>query len=272
MRGLTPTAAVRRLACIVRRLILAIRIQLVGALYTAEVTEPHGRRGDWKSVVALSADELIAQLEGLGCHQTDIADAFYEADPEWLSRGPRFETVSEEMVLTSEKETELKALVVSRAPKELAAVDAAESEPDLFYALPRGAAAAFHLEKYEYASELAARALALAPSYKDDWNFGNAVHYAHTIFGLVALQNNNLAVAICELGKAGATPVSPQLDSFGPTMQLAKALLRCGESEAVLAYLSQCRNFWKTGAFWLDLWEQKIRAGAVPNFFMHSYV
>ena len=182
-----------------------------------------------------------------------------------------FEAQVEAIVLTPEQEAELKAAAVGRAPEELAAVDAAESDEMLFYALPSAAMAAFHLERYDHAKELAERALILAPCYERNWNFGNAVHFAHTALGLVALHNDDLANAVRELGEAGATPGSPQLDSFGPTMQLAKALLRRGESEAVLAYLNQCRSFWKMGDAWLDLWEQKIQSGGVPNFFMHCY-
>lgn len=182
-----------------------------------------------------------------------------------------FEADSEAMIVTPEQEAELRAIAVSRAPEELAEVDAAETEEMRFYALPSAAMAAFHLEKYAYASELAENTLALAPSYEGNWNFGNAIHFGHIVLGLVALQNDDLPTAVGELGKAGATPGSPQLDSFGPTMQLAKALLRRGESEAVLAYFQQCRTFWTMGGVWLDLWEQKIRAGKVPNFFMHSY-
>jgi hypothetical protein len=182
-----------------------------------------------------------------------------------------FEAASEEMVLKPETEAQLRASVVSRAPAEPVAVEAAISESDLFYALPRGAMAAFHLEKHDYATELAERALALTPSYKDDWNIGNAIHFAHTVLGLGALHNNDLTRTVRELGEAGATRGSPQLDSFGPTMELAKAVLRRGESEAVLAYLQQCRTFWKMGGVWLDLWEQKIRGRTVPNFVMHCY-
>jgi tetratricopeptide (TPR) repeat protein len=182
-----------------------------------------------------------------------------------------FEADSEAMVLTPEQEAELKAIAVTRAPKDLAAVNAAESDEDLFYALPSAAMAAFHLERYDLAGELAAKALVLAPSYEGNWNFGNAIHFAHTVFGLVALHNDDLAGAVSELGKAGATRGSPQLDSFGPTMQLAKALLRRGEAVAVLAYLHQCRTFWKSGEVWLALWEEKVRAGEIPNFFMHCY-
>jgi hypothetical protein len=34
----------------------------------------------------MATDELVEALLGLGCHQSDIGDAFYEADPEWQLR------------------------------------------------------------------------------------------------------------------------------------------------------------------------------------------
>lgn len=34
----------------------------------------------------MSRDELVAALQEIGCHQTDIGDAFFEADPDWLNR------------------------------------------------------------------------------------------------------------------------------------------------------------------------------------------
>ena len=46
-------------------------------------TPPHG--SEWETVRPLGRDELIAALREQGCHQTDIGDAFYAADPEWLS-------------------------------------------------------------------------------------------------------------------------------------------------------------------------------------------
>jgi len=33
-----------------------------------------------------AADTVVAALRDRGCHQTDIGDAFYEADPEWQLR------------------------------------------------------------------------------------------------------------------------------------------------------------------------------------------
>jgi hypothetical protein len=75
-----------------------------------------------------------------------------------------------------------------------------------------------------------------------------------------------------ELAKSGDTPGSPQLNSFGPTMQLAKEFLKRGQIEPVLVYLTQCRRFWKSGDAWLDVWEAKILSGEIPNCFQHSYV
>jgi hypothetical protein len=53
--------------------------------YVARVTPPHGSGTPWETVRPLPRDELIAALREQGCHQTDIGDAFYAADPEWLS-------------------------------------------------------------------------------------------------------------------------------------------------------------------------------------------
>jgi len=182
-----------------------------------------------------------------------------------------FEAQSEATPFTPEQEQRLKASALERAPKELAEVDSANTQDKLFYALPSAAMAAFLLGEHARAKELAEKALALAPVYERNWNFGNALHSAHTVLGLLALSKGDVAYAIKELEKAGATPGSPQLHSSGPSMQLAKELLRRGESEAVLRYFEQCRAFWEMGTVWLNLWEEKVRAGGVPNFFMHCY-
>jgi hypothetical protein len=182
-----------------------------------------------------------------------------------------FEAQTESTPLTLEQEEQLKGVALARAPKDLAAVEAAKTEEELFYALPSGAMAAFRLGMLPRAKELAERALELAPSYRSNWNYGNVIHSSHSVLGLLALSAGNVSVALEELKKAGATPGSPQLGSFGPTMQLAKELLRVGQSEAVLSYFEQCRSFWDMGAVWLDLWQDKVRAGGIPNFFMHCY-
>ena len=65
---------------------MAILIRRVGDLYEAEVIPPQGDVGPWRSPKAMTSDALIDALLSLGCHQTDIGDAFYEADPDWVSR------------------------------------------------------------------------------------------------------------------------------------------------------------------------------------------
>lgn len=182
-----------------------------------------------------------------------------------------FEASTEETPLTPEQEAMFRQIVIDRAPDELAKLKTAQSDDEAFHYLPRAAAAAFHLERLADAKALAERALQLAPMYRTDWNYGNAIHLGHTVLGLLAVGEGDMDLAIQELRRSGDTPGSPQLNSFGPTMQLAKALLRAGQTTPVLSYMNQCRTFWKMGPTWLDLWESKIVAGQVPNFFQHSY-
>jgi hypothetical protein len=64
---------------------MPITIEKVPDGYVADVTPPHGRGEAWSTPTPLSADALIAALRSRGCHQTDIGDAFHEADPNWQS-------------------------------------------------------------------------------------------------------------------------------------------------------------------------------------------
>lgn len=65
---------------------MSIVIRRVGCLYEASVRPPHGRNRSWDSPRAMGVDELIGALLERGCHQRDIGDAFFEADPEWEFR------------------------------------------------------------------------------------------------------------------------------------------------------------------------------------------
>jgi len=64
---------------------MPIEIEKVDGGYLARVTPPHGNDRAWASKHPQPAEALIAELQVRGCHQTDIGDAFYEADPNWLS-------------------------------------------------------------------------------------------------------------------------------------------------------------------------------------------
>ena len=83
------------------------------------------------------------------------------------------------------------------------------------------------------------------------------------------MKENNIESAKAFLLKAGNTPGSPQLNSFGPNMFLAKELLELGETAVVLEYLELCGKFWQpsfqqmSGA---DKWKTQIENGQIPDF------
>jgi len=63
---------------------MAITISRNGDGYVAEVTPPHAGGTAWSTSVPVSARQLVRELTRRGCHETDIGDAFYEADPAWI--------------------------------------------------------------------------------------------------------------------------------------------------------------------------------------------
>jgi hypothetical protein len=182
-----------------------------------------------------------------------------------------FEASTEEAPLTPEQEAAFRQVVLDRAPADLARLSDTLSDEKAFVYLPRAAVAAYHLERFSEAKALAEKALSLAPLFRTDWNYGNAIHFGHSVLGLLALREGDLNLAVDELWKSGETPGSPQLNTFGPTMQLAKELLQAGHTNPVLTYFKQCRSFWRMGSTWLDLWESKVVSGQVPNFFGRRY-
>jgi hypothetical protein len=117
-------------------------------------------------------------------------------------------------------------------------------------------------EARNYAQEL----MTLLPKYKGDWNYGNAIQDANLVFGRIAVREGNIEAAKKYLIAAGKSPGSPQMDSFGPNMTLAKDLLEKGERDAVLEYFMLCRKFWKMDHGKLDQWIQEVMDGKNPDF------
>jgi len=97
-------------------------------------------------------------------------------------------------------------------------------------------------------------------------NAGNRIHHGNLILGRIALRKGDVEEAKIRLLAAGKTPGSPQLDSFGPNMTLAKELLERGERETVLEYFTLCSQFWKSPFQKLDEWTEDVKAGRVPRF------
>ncbi|MCH7564291.1 MAG: hypothetical protein IH968_10760 [Gemmatimonadetes bacterium] len=129
--------------------------------------------------------------------------------------------------------------------------------------------------KLDRAERLAEELLELAVEYSDDWYYGNALHNGHVVLGLVQMQRGNLQGAEHELLRAGESPGSPQLNSFGPSLVLARDLLMEGRVDAVLEYLELCRVFWypdsrsessAANAVRVGGWTEEIRRGEVPDF------
>jgi hypothetical protein len=69
---------------------MAIRIRKVegSRLYTAQLILPDmpAVKSAWSTPEPMERNQLIEELRKRGAHQTDIGDAFYEADPDWLTK------------------------------------------------------------------------------------------------------------------------------------------------------------------------------------------
>jgi len=142
---------------------------------------------------------------------------------------------------------------------------------------------AFDQGDYPTAAALSQEYLLLNDRRAKNWNTGNAIHEANQILGLIALEEQNIPKAKLHLRTAGNTPGSPQLDSFGPRMVLARELLRRGERDVVVEYLESVRRFWTSDSLppildypvftaenrrkaeLLEEWKKQARDGVVPD-------
>jgi len=140
-----------------------------------------------------------------------------------------------------------------------------------FLSLRGVAARALERGDQDRAARLARELLTLAEEYRTDWNYGNAIHHGHLLLGRVALVRGDLSAAGAELLEAGRTPGSPQLNSFGPNMALARELLQKGQTAPVREYFSLCRRFWmpQFADAKLKEWESDLTAGREPRFGPH---
>jgi hypothetical protein len=86
------------------------------------------------------------------------------------------------------------------------------------------------------------------------------------VLGQVALRDGDKAAARAHLLASGKTKGSPQLNSFGPNMSLAKDLLEVGERDVVQTFFDLCGIFWKNDHGALDRWKNAVAAGRIPDF------
>ena len=204
-----------------------------------------------------AADFLIIRERSLAAGLFERARRLEPNNPKWvqkLAQLHRLNAASGDVA-----EAKLALSLMERANEMSAGVNQAAVLTDL----PALAFDAGDLQKARAYAELLLRE---ATSQQGSWNHGNAVHKGNLILGRIAAAEGRVADAVTFLRAAGETPGSPQLNSFGPNMTLAKDLLERGERDAVLAYFEACRVFWKMGGDRLDAWTREVRAGTIPNF------
>jgi hypothetical protein len=135
-----------------------------------------------------------------------------------------------------------------------------------FYNLTKNLQAQYEAAKFSEAKSDISGIMDLLPHYEDNWNYGNAVHKINIVAGRIALQEGELEEAKKYLILAGKTKGSPQLNSFGPNMTLAKELLEKGQREVVLQYFDLCSVFWKSEFRDINEWREIVLKGGIPNF------
>lgn len=187
------------------------------------------------------------------------AAALEPKNPEWKQR------LAELYMLNAQRDGSDAAPARAALAQFETAIEQSETTYDRYLRMDGAAEAALQSGDESKARQYATDLLRLAGELPRDWNYGNAIHDGHRILGLLALRANDLEGAKSHLLQAGATPGSPQLDSFGPELDLADALLGRGERATVVEYLRLCRRFWKMRQDALDAWIEQIQAGKTPT-------
>lgn len=134
-----------------------------------------------------------------------------------------------------------------------------------FYSLDEQITTAYKANDFGKVKELAKENLGLAAVYRCNWNFGNAIHDTNRVLGLVSLKSGDIDRAASYLLKAGKSTGSPQLNSFGPELDLANELLQLGKVDAVKSYLKDIKSFWEMDNGQVDAWLAEIEKGGKPQ-------
>lgn len=134
-----------------------------------------------------------------------------------------------------------------------------------FYELDDQVKAAYEKGNDAQLAAVAGEYLELAGVYRCNWNYGNAIHDANRYLGLASLRRGNDDEAARYLMLSGKSTGSPQLNSFGPELDLADQLLKQGKTEAVAEYLRDIKHFWKMDDGQVDQWLAAMGKGEKPN-------
>ena len=153
--------------------------------------------------------------------------------------------------------------------KSMARLNDAADEYSRWVALGSAALWSVDVGRLDDANAFAHELEALLVKYPSDWNYGNAVSKVHSTFGRLALKRGDIELARRELALAGASPGSPQMNTYGTNLSLARDLLATGDPgarDAVLAHFDAIEKFWRMDGGALRVWREDVRAGHEPNF------
>jgi hypothetical protein len=139
-----------------------------------------------------------------------------------------------------------------------------------FYSLEEKIQAAYEAGNDADVKSLTREYLALAVTYRCNWNYGNAVHDANRYLGLASLRSGKVDEAAAFLVLSGKSPGSPQLNSFGPELDLANRLLKFGKVVQVKEYLTGVKTFWRMDNGQVDIWLSAIDRGETPELDRHE--
>jgi len=128
--------------------------------------------------------------------------------------------------------------------------------------------AAFAANDFALATKYAKKMLQAAEHVPKSWNTGNNIFAGNDYLGRIALKQGKIAEAEKYLLAAGKTPGSPQLNSFGPNLQLAADLFNAGKKDTVVLFLEEISKFWKKALCEKAI--QKIKAGGNPFLSDHT--
>jgi hypothetical protein len=203
-------------------------------------------------------DELISKLKEKNirvftCRASELSSGAWKAETGIEENGAKQSLVSQ-----ADQEHSMKIVQGD--------LSAATNEVEKFYALNHAAKNALQAGNTVEAETLANELAQLALKYTDDWNYGNAIQDANQVLGRIALSKGDVAEAKMRLLASADSNGSPQMNSFGPNMRLAKALLEKGERDVVLDYFQRCGKFWKMGKDRLATWAAAVKKGDIPDF------
>lgn len=221
------------------------------------------RHGDDPRVLGNAANFFLIQDEERAAELLRQARDADPDDPAWADRIAQLRMLHARSKASDQRRASaLEALAeLENAPDPANEMMARAAELSRLKALAK---AAFLAEEWDKAEGYAEELLARAPDHEGAWDYGNALHHGHNILGRVALERGDVEAAKQHLIESGRTPGSPQLNSFGPNMSLAKGLLEVDETDVVIEYFELCASFWKRDQ--LDTWTEQVRAGSIPSF------